>query len=82
MQAELMLQRGTAAEELLQNEAFITCVNELYNQYFGEITGSALDAREMRESRFFQLRALQDISTELQSWVQAKDHLLISQTEE
>ena len=72
-----MLQRGTAAEELLKNEAFITCVNELYNQYFAEITGSPLDAKEMRENRFFQLRALQDITAELQSWVQAKDQLLL-----
>lgn len=77
MSQELMLQRGTAAEELLKNEAFITCVNELYNQYFAEITGSPLDAKEMRENRFFQLRALQDITAELQSWVQAKDQLLL-----
>lgn len=81
MTPELMLQRGTAAEELLQNNAFITCVNELYNQYFAEITGSPLDATKMREARFFQIRALQDLSAELQSWVHAKDSLL-SPTEE
>lgn len=76
-----MLQRGTAAEELLANEAFITCVNELYNQYFAEITGSPLEAKEMRENRFFQIRAMQDLSAELQNWVQLKDSIL-SQTEE
>jgi len=81
MDQELMLRRGTAAEELLKNEAFVTCVNELYNQYFAGITGSALNAKEQREALFFQIRALQDISTELQSWVHAKDQLL-SPTEE
>jgi hypothetical protein len=75
-QQALMLQRGTAAEELLANEAFIVCTNELYNQYFAEITGSALGAKELRENRFFQLRALQDITNELRSWVAAKDSLL------
>lgn len=72
-----MLQRGHAAEELLKNQAFITCVNELYNQYFSEITASSLDAKDMRENRFFQLRGLQDITAELQSWVQQKDQLLL-----
>lgn len=76
MTPELALKRGTAAEELLRSDAFITCVNELYNQYFADITGSPLDAKEMRENRFFQLRGLQDITSELQSWVQMKDQLL------
>jgi hypothetical protein len=77
----LMLQRGTAAEELLANEAFITCVNALYNEYFADITGSSLEDTQKRETRFFQLRALQDISTELRSWVAHRDSLL-SPTEE
>lgn len=81
MDQTLMLQRGTAAEELLANEAFITSVNELYNQYFAEITASDLNAKELRENRFFQLRALQDITNELRSWVTQKDSLL-SPTEE
>lgn len=76
MSEELTIKRGTAAQDLLTSEAFITCVNDLYNQYFAEITNSALGATDVRENRFFQLRALQDISTELQSWVQAKDQLL------
>jgi len=76
MTEELTLQRGLAAEELLKNEAFITCVNDLYNIYFSEITSSPLDAKELRENRFFQLRGLQDITAELQSWVHAKDRLL------
>jgi hypothetical protein len=72
---ELVIKRGIAAQALLDTEAFAVCVNELYNQYTEDITRSALDAKELRESRFFQIRALQDIATELQSWVQAKDQL-------
>lgn len=77
----LTLQRGTAAEKLLNDEAFITCVNALYNEYFADITGSALEDTQKRENRFFQLRALQDISNELRSWVAQRDSLL-SPTEE
>lgn len=78
---ELMIKRGLAAHALLENEAFTVCVNELYNQYFAEITGSKLGDKEKRESAFFQLRALQDVSAELQSWVQRKDQLLITPQE-
>lgn len=81
MTEELMLSRGTAAEELLKNEAFITCVNELYNTYFVAITASGLEEKAKRENSFFQIRALQDITAELTSWVQAKDQLLFN-TEE
>ncbi len=73
---ELVIKRGLAAQVLLENEAFVTCVNDLYNHYFAGITGSTLTATEKREALFFQIRGLQDISTELQSWVQAKDQLL------
>jgi hypothetical protein len=81
MDETLVLSRGTAAGELLENQAFVTCINELYNQYFADITGSGLDDTKKRENRFFQLRALQDITAELQSWVHAKDQLLLSNEE-
>lgn len=81
MSPELTLARGTAAEQLLANEAFITVMNELYNQYFAEITESPVDAKEMRENRFFQLHSLKNLTSELTSWVQYKDQLL-SPTEE
>lgn len=72
---ELIIKRGLAAQALLDNEAYALCVNALYNQSFDSITGSALKDTEKRENAFFQLRALQDITTELKSWVQAKDSL-------
>lgn len=75
-QDELTIQRGIAAETLLANEAYATCVNALYNHYFEGITGSALGAKEAREAYFFQLRGLQDITQELKSWVDQKDQLL------
>jgi hypothetical protein len=81
MDETLTLQRGTAAEELLANEAFIVVVNELYNQRFAEITGSDIGDTKKREQCFLQIRALQDISVELRSWVAQRDSLL-SHTEE
>lgn len=78
---ELIIKRGLAAQELLGNEAYALCVNALYNQSFEQITGSALKDTEKRELQFFQIRALQDITTELNSWVSAKDQLF-SQPEE
>lgn len=80
-QDDLLIKRGLAAEVLLANEAYVTVVNDLYNHYFAGITGSSLGAKEAREAYFFQIRGLQDITTELKSWVQAKDQLL-SPTEE
>jgi hypothetical protein len=72
---ELIIKRGLAAQELLGNEAYALVVNALYNQSFESITSSALKDTEKRENAFFQLRALQDITTELKSWVHAKDSL-------
>jgi hypothetical protein len=76
MSEELTLKRGLAAEELLATEAFTVAVNELFNQYTTEITGSALGDTVKREQRFYQIRALQDIAAELQSWINAKTQLL------
>lgn len=82
MSNELILLRGNAAEGLLDNEAFAIVVNALYSQYTDEITGSALGETALREQRFFQLRALQDITAELKGWISTRDQLLLSQTEE
>ena len=76
MSEELTLKRGTAAEELLGTEAFTVAVNELYNQYLAAITLSGLGDKEGREQAFSQLRALQDVTAELQGWIHAKDQLL------
>jgi hypothetical protein len=76
MSEELTLKRGTAAEELLGTEAFTVAVNELYNQYLAAITMSGLGDKEKREQAFYQLRALQDVTAELQGWIHAKDQLL------
>jgi hypothetical protein len=76
MSEELTLKRGLAAEVLLETEAFVVAVNELSNQYLSAITGSAIEARGTRENAFLQLRALQDVTAELQSWVYAKTQLL------
>jgi hypothetical protein len=76
MSEELMLKRGLAAEVLLETEAFTVVINELYNQYLAEITESDLGAKEKRENAFYQLRALQNVTAELQSWVYAKAQLL------
>lgn len=82
MSNELILLRGNAADELLQNEGFATVVNELYNQYTSDITGSDLGQTVLREQRFYQLRALQDIAAELKGWVSIRDQLILSQSEE
>jgi hypothetical protein len=82
MDNDLVMKRGQAAEVLLETEAFLVTVNELYNQYLNDITMSKLGENEVREQRFYQIRALQDIQAALQSWVNAKTELVISLTEE
>lgn len=81
MSEELALKRGTAAEALLETEAFTVAINELYNQHLAVITSSKPEEKEKRELAFFAIRALQDVTAELKDWVYQKTQLL-SPTEE
>lgn len=81
MSEELALKRGTAAEVLLETEAFTVAIDELYNQHLAVITSSKPEEKEKRELAFFAIRALQDITAELKDWVYQKTQLL-SPTEE
>jgi hypothetical protein len=76
MSEELTLKRGTAAEVLLETEAFTVAINELYNEQLNVMTMSAPEDKEKREIAYFHIRALQSITAELTDWVYQKNQLL------
>jgi hypothetical protein len=76
MSEELTLKRGTAAEVLLSEEAFVVAVNELYNEQLNVITESAHEDVKKREIAYYRIQALKDIQAELTDWVYQKTQLL------
>jgi hypothetical protein len=73
---ELMVERGNAAEHLLKSDVFVAAVNSLINQYMGNILQSPPENPALRESGYFQARAVQDIVGVLNQWVAVRDQII------
>lgn len=76
MNEEEMINRGTAAVELLNNPTFQSAAKELMDIYFNNIIQTAPIDEKSREAAYYQTRALQDIFAVLNQWVSAKDNIL------
>ncbi len=72
---EEILGRGNAAHILLNDGTFTNVMNTLANFHTAALLNSIPDARETREQHYIMIRALQEISEELVSWVLAKNEL-------
>lgn len=81
MTNEELLQRGNAAQQLLDNETFRLVTKELLDYYIGAVLQSNPEDTKGRESAYFSSRALQDLIAVLNQWVVIKDQI-ISNTEE
>jgi hypothetical protein len=81
MTNEELLQRGNAAQQLLDNDAFRQVTKELLDYYISAILGSTPADKENRENAYFCSRALQDLISVLNQWSAVKDQI-ISNTEE
>lgn len=79
---QLLIERGNAAQEILENPAFSSVINELLNLYAQTCMNSAPHQKEARESSYFQSRAVNDVVSVLRQWAIIKDQLLMDSEEE
>lgn len=76
MNEETMINRGTAAMELMNNQTFQAAAKELMDIYFNTYLQTAPIDKEAREAAYYQSRGLQDIFAVLNQWIMAKDNIL------
>lgn len=81
MTTDEMVQRGTAAQELLNNDVFRNVTKDLLDYYINAVLQSDPNDTKGRESAYFSSRALQDLIAVLNQWVSVKEQI-ISNTEE
>lgn len=81
MNEQAMIERGTAARELLDNQTFQAVAKDLMDIYINTFIQTAPDDSKARESAYFQSRALQDLIAVLNQWVVIKDNILDSRSE-
>lgn len=75
MTQEEVIGRGIAAQTLLNDGTFTEVMNNLANFHTAALLGSTPEAKETREHHYTMIRALQEITEELASWVLAKKEL-------
>lgn len=80
----LFIERGHAAETLLQSPAFIGAMNELANYHLNAIVTSGVTDKEAREASYHAVKAVQDVTGVLNQWVAIRDQIIeaINQNEE
>lgn len=80
----LFIERGHAAETLLQSPAFIGAMNELANYHLNAIVTSGASDKEAREASYHAVKAVQDVTGVLNQWVAIRDQIIeaINQNEE
>jgi len=81
MTSEALVQRGSAAQALLDNDSFRQVTKALMDYYISAILASNPDDEKGRNAAYFSSRALQDLIAVLNQWVVIKDQI-ISNTEE
>lgn len=73
---QLLIERGIAAQELLESNAFTAVINDLLNYYAQSLLTSQPIDKETRESFYFQARGVNDVVSVLRQWAIMKDQLL------
>lgn len=81
MNEQEMLDRGSAAQGILDSETFQAVTKELMDIYVNTLIQTAPNDSKSRESAYFQIKSLQDVFAVLNQWVSAKDNILESQKE-
>lgn len=77
-----LLERGNAAEQLLQSDAFQAVANTLSNQYLQSILMSAPEDTKAREFAYAQARTVQDLVGLLRQWVSVRDQIVMAEEAE
>lgn len=79
---QLLVERGIAAETMLQNPLFEVIMNDLANHYMQGIVNTAVTDTPTRESNFHQIKSLQGIRATLYEWANVKEQIVINLNEE
>ncbi|MCI0756692.1 hypothetical protein [Teichococcus vastitatis] len=72
-QDQKIIQRGIAAQELLENEAFQAVRYVVEQGYLSSIMTTGLEDGETREKLFRKVHALRELTVELNDWVFQKN---------
>lgn len=73
-----MIDRGSAAQDLLGNPTFQAVYKTLMDMYLNVLVQTAPNDKVSRESAYYQIRGLQDIVGVTNQWVIEKDNILES----
>ena len=73
-----MIDRGTAARELLDNPTFGAAYKTLMDIYLNTLVQTAPNDKESRESAYYQIRGIQDMVGIMNQWIIEKDNILES----
>jgi hypothetical protein len=71
-----LIDRGTAAKELVEHPQFQAVANTLMDTYLGSIVNTSPAEEKVREAAYYQIKGLQDIFAVLNQWVSIKDQIL------
>jgi hypothetical protein len=82
MTNEELLQRGNAAQQLLDTDIFRQVTKDLMDYYLSAIIQSAPADKDNRENAYFSSRALQDLIAVLNQWVVVRDQIIANTEEE
>lgn len=82
MNDQQLVERGTSAQELLDNPVFKQVSKELLDHYIATFLSTAPIESDIRNSAYFQCRGLQDLIAVLQQWVTIKDGIINNTSEE
>lgn len=76
MNEQQMIDRGTAAKDLLEHPVFVAVANTLMDTYLGSIVNTSPAEDKVREAAYYQIKGLQDIFAVLNQWISVKDQIL------
>jgi hypothetical protein len=82
MNDQQLIDRGTSAQDLLNNDTFQRMSKELLDHYVATFLATSPDDEKTRSSAYFLSRALQDQIAVLQQWVYVKDNIVNKNIEE
>lgn len=76
MNEQQMIDRGSAAKDLLEHPVFMAVANTLMDTYLSSIVNTAPTENKVRDAAYYQIKGLQDIFAVLNQWVSVKDQIL------
>jgi hypothetical protein len=75
---QLLVERGIAAETMLQDAVFEMVLNDLANQYMQGLINTQATDTTGREAQYHQIKALQGIRSTLNEWANVKEQIVLN----